>query len=104
MEYDGNHYFFNIKNSVFTLGRSDVSSSLRKRLRIRSVISVNYHYITILCPFNLLIRFKCYKLYKTNLNKYKSVYFTCFVNKIEIQGPGGGVTPYIVYGTDVPLE
>ena len=32
----------------------------RKRLRIRSVISVNYHYITVLCPFNLLIRFKCY--------------------------------------------
>ena len=34
--------------------------TLRKRLRIRSVISVNYHYITVLCPFNLLIRFKCY--------------------------------------------
>ena len=34
--------------------------ALRKRLRIRSVISVNYHYITVLCPFNLLIRFKCY--------------------------------------------
>ena len=30
-------------------------------IRIRSVISVNYHYITVLCPFNLLIRFKCYK-------------------------------------------
>ena len=30
------------------------------RLRIRSVISVNYHYVTVLCPFNLLIRFKCY--------------------------------------------
>ena len=29
------------------------SNSLRKRLRIRSVISVNYHYITVLCPFNL---------------------------------------------------
>ena len=28
--------------------------ALRKRLRIRSVISVNYHYITVLCPFNLL--------------------------------------------------
>ena len=26
--------------------------SLRKRLRIRSVISVNYHYIIVLCPFN----------------------------------------------------
>ena len=33
---------------------------LRKRLHIRSVISVNYHYITVLCSFNLLIRFKCY--------------------------------------------
>ena len=36
------------------------SNTLRKRLRIRSVISVNYHYITVLCPFDLLIRFKCY--------------------------------------------
>ena len=35
-------------------------SALRKCLRIRSVISVNYHYITVLCPFNLLNRFKCY--------------------------------------------
>ena len=34
--------------------------ALRKRLRIRSVISVNYHYITVLCPFNLSICFKCY--------------------------------------------
>ena len=34
--------------------------ALRKRLRICSVISVNYHYITVLCLFNLLIRFKCY--------------------------------------------
>ena len=34
--------------------------TLRKRLRICSVISVNYHYITVLCPFSLLIRFKCY--------------------------------------------
>ena len=34
--------------------------SLRKRLRIRSVISEYYHYITVLCPFNFLIRFKCY--------------------------------------------
>ena len=36
------------------------ASALRKRLRIRSVIFVNYHYITDLCPFNLLIGFKCY--------------------------------------------
>ena len=36
------------------------SCTLRKRLRIRSVISVNYKFITVLCPFNLLIRFKCY--------------------------------------------
>ena len=31
-----------------------MSKSLRKRLRIRSVISVNYHYIIFFCPFNLL--------------------------------------------------
>ena len=36
--------------------------TLRKRLRIRSVISVNYHFVAILCPFNLLIRFKCYNI------------------------------------------
>ena len=35
-------------------------SALWKRLRICSVISVNYHYITVLCPFSLLIRFKWY--------------------------------------------
>ena len=35
-------------------------NTLQKLLRIRSVISVNYHYITVLCPFSLLIRFKCY--------------------------------------------
>ena len=34
--------------------------TLRKRLRIHSLISVNYHYITVLCPVNLFIRFKCY--------------------------------------------
>ena len=34
--------------------------ALRKRLRIRSVISVNYHYITVVCPFNIFIRFECY--------------------------------------------
>ena len=34
--------------------------ALRKRLRIRSVISVNYHYITLLYLLTLLIRFKCY--------------------------------------------
>ena len=39
---------------------TDDDTSLRKRLRIHSVMSVNYHYITVLCPFNLLIRFKCY--------------------------------------------
>ena len=38
----------------------EILGPLRKRLRIRSVISVNYHYITVLCPLNLLIRFKCY--------------------------------------------
>ena len=36
------------------------NKSLRKRLRIRSVISVKYHYITVLCMFNLLIRLKYY--------------------------------------------
>ena len=49
-------------------------SELQKRLRICPVISGNYHYITVLCPFNLLIRFKCYNTvqnkYKTNINKY----------------------------------
>ena len=40
--------------------RKSLSKSLRKCLRIRSVISLNYHYITVLFPFNLLIRFKCY--------------------------------------------
>ena len=44
--------------------------ALRKRLRSRSVISVNCHYITVLCPFNLLIRFKCYN---TVLNKFKQI-------------------------------
>ena len=34
--------------------------ALRKRICIHSVISVNYHYITLVCPFNLLIRFKYY--------------------------------------------
>ena len=41
-------------------GSGEPAHPLRKRLHIRSVISVNYHYITVLCPFNLLIRFKCY--------------------------------------------
>ena len=49
-------------------------STLRKRLRIRSVISVIFHYITVLCPFNLFIRFKCYNTvqnkFKQNINKY----------------------------------
>ena len=31
-----------------------------KRLRIRSVISIKYHYTTVLYLFNLLIRFKCH--------------------------------------------
>ena len=42
-------------------GGGDTScKSLRIRLRICLVISVNYHYITVLCPFNLLIHIKCY--------------------------------------------
>ena len=43
---------------VFLMNKK--ANTLRKRLRIRSVIAVNYHYMTVLCPFNLLIRFKCY--------------------------------------------
>ena len=48
---------------IATRGQDNLKAdylTLRKRLRIRSVISVNYHSITVLCPFNLLIRFKCY--------------------------------------------
>ena len=43
---------------------------LQKRLRIRSVISVSYHYITVLCPFNLLIRFKYYTIVE---NTFKQI-------------------------------
>ena len=46
-------------------------TSLWKRLRIHSVISVNCHYVTVLCPINLSIHFKCYNTLYTNLNKYK---------------------------------
>ena len=55
------HLIFS-KNKTVTLSSyfGTLDAKLRKRLRIRSVISVNYHYITVLCPFNLLIRFKCY--------------------------------------------
>ena len=42
------------------LSKQKPNKTLRKHLRMRSVISVNYHYITVLSPFNLLIRFKCY--------------------------------------------
>ena len=48
------------ENAVKTLFSVSASDTLRKHLRIRSVTSVNYHYITVLCPFNLLICFKCY--------------------------------------------
>ena len=51
-----------------------INTPLRKRLCIWSEISVNYHYLTVLCPFNVLIRFKCYntvqKQILTNINKY----------------------------------
>ena len=50
-------------------------NALRKRLRIRSVSSVNYHYITVLCPFNLLIRFKCCN---TVLNKFQQIWISIF--------------------------
>ena len=50
------------ENNIPDLLQNSAGQALRKRLRICSVISVNYHYIhvTVLCPFNLLIRFKCY--------------------------------------------
>ena len=51
--------------------RDDFDFALGKRLRICSVISVNYHYITVLCPFNFLTLLNPTILYKTNLNKYK---------------------------------
>ena len=44
-------------SKLYVLIYLTVFNTLWKRLRIRSVISVNYHYITVLCPFNLLIRF-----------------------------------------------
>ena len=43
------------------------------------------------------------RTYKTNLNKYKSVYFTCFVNKIEILAifftfnTNPGFPPFLLY-------
>ena len=42
-------------SSKISIFNSKGDNPLRKRLRIRTVISVNYHYITVLCPFNLLI-------------------------------------------------
>ena len=46
--------------ATFSILLVALSTALRTRLRIRSVISVNYHYINVLCPFTLLVRFKCY--------------------------------------------
>ena len=58
---DMNVIKFNVhKKSVSCLLYASKFYSLRKRLRILSVISVIYNYITVLYPFNLLIRFKCY--------------------------------------------
>ena len=51
-----NNLLITIINSNSTI----IIITLRKRLCIRSVISVNYQYIIVLCTFNLLIRFKCY--------------------------------------------
>ena len=47
-------------NKLFKKLLRRCQNALRKRLHIRPVISVNYHYITILFPFNLFIRFICY--------------------------------------------
>ena len=47
----------------YVIGNLQQKLTLRKCLRIRSVISVisvDYHYITVLGPFNLSIHFKCY--------------------------------------------
>ena len=49
------HFFQNLAP-----GKASTDDTLRKRPSIHSVISVNYHYTTVLYPFNLLICFKCY--------------------------------------------
>ena len=60
-------YFINLENRnhqdkviQHLIDENGEEVPLRKRLPIRSIISVNYDYITVLCPFNLLIRFICY--------------------------------------------
>ena len=63
------HVLLNLLNELGKKIRCE-ALPLRKRLRIRSVISVNYHCITVLCPFNILIRFKCYNFIS---NKFKQV-------------------------------
>ena len=57
---------------VYTVARTNTLTfsfcrPLLKRLRIRSVISVNYHYITVLCPFNLLFASNATILYNTKI-------------------------------------
>ena len=75
-------------NKLITKSSIWPSCSFRKRLRIHSVISVKYHYRTVLCPLNLLVRFKCYK---TVQNKFKQIFINkyilhvTFVNKNERQ-------------------
>ena len=54
----------------FNVREARRASPLRKRLRIPSVISGNYHFIPVLCPLNLLIRFNCYNTVK---NKFKQL-------------------------------
>ena len=71
--YDQRRHCYGVKiidSKVMLWILNETTSSLRKRLRICSVISVNYHYITVLCPFNLLIRFKCYN---TVSSKFKQI-------------------------------
>ena len=60
--------------------------------RIRSVISINYHYITVLCPFNYEFALNATILYKTsltNINKYiLHVLSIKSRNKVSIPTPG----------------
>ena len=76
-EFDS--YIIKLFFKVITTGNC-TKYPLRKRLRIRSVISVNYHYITVLCPFNLLFRFRCYKTCRKT-NEHKENYYVMELEK-----------------------
>ena len=60
------------------------NSPLLKRLRVRSVISVNYHYITVLSPFNLLIRFKCCSVQCSEVQCKSSVLYSTYCAELFI--------------------